>query len=415
MKAKDAVLEILNEKRWRSSGSTQVDASSLFPIQIAEVLNKKRPQLDYAPLDFDEDFGNGYSEDRIKWHSELLTVASNRALPFDLRKAALSGFPDPGEEGWANEELDAVIVLLEDPSVPPLTRLQLAESYTAYSDPIGAARNYLYASIIGDAKIDIQTRASVATSMRVGTWLPPEGDSKHAAEQARVEFLDWIVSRNLFETLNLWTRIRVDAMVNSASGVLDLARIADVFDESRASVTEVLRKLSTEDALEPDARLLAHRLWHGMVGPVAQPEQQHVFISYVSEDAAMVSRLERDLRALGVNGWLDKQRLKPGQRWRDRLRQAIREGAAFIAIFSPASESRERSYMREELNLAVEELRHRPRDRTWFIPVLLSAVALPDLNIGPNEFLSDIQYISLQKNWDEKVVALARAILEINA
>jgi hypothetical protein len=101
------------------------------------------------------------------------------------------------------------------------------------------------------------------------------------------------------------------------------------------------------------------------------PARPHVFISYVTEDRDVVARLARDLTDLDFVVWLDRTSLAPGARWKAEIRRAIADGAAFFACFSTSSESRERSYMREELDLAVDELRRRPRNRAWFIPVLL--------------------------------------------
>lgn len=409
MKAKDAARQISNDHASGAPASHDFDADLTFPVQIAEILSKTNQTIDFAALDFgplpERD------RDRDRWGDELVAIASSSAFPLALRRAALTGFADPGEEGWEDKELKAVTAILKDPTVSPRARIELAEAYAAFSDPLGEIRNELFTTVVRDPELDLETRAKVATSIRPSGWYK---SSMEAAEGARSDLFDWIVERSLFETLSIGTRIAVDAAISSAPGVLDLARVATEFSKFAARAADVLSDLSNRSSLDPETQQLAYRLWHGLVAPVADKERrQHVFISYVTEDAGTVARLERDLRALGVNGWLDKNHLRPGQRWRDQLRQAIREGAAFIAAFSSASESRERSYMREELNIAVEELRKRPRNRAWFIPVLLSPVILPELNIGPGEYLSDIQYVSLDEDWDRKIVTLAETILEI--
>ena len=70
--------------------------------------------------------------------------------------------------------------------------------------------------------------------------------------------------------------------------------------------------------------------------------------------------------------------------------------------------------MNEELLLAIEELRRRPRDRAWFIPVLLDACMVPDIPIGAGETLRDIQWIALHQDWNEGIQTLIRAI-NVNA
>ena len=136
----------------------------------------------------------------------------------------------------------------------------------------------------------------------------------------------------------------------------------------------------------------------------------HVFVSYVREDAVLVDQLRRDLERVGVEVWLDRERLEPGQRWRGAIHAAIQSGACFIACFSSASAERARTYMNEELTVAIEELRQRPTDRTWFIPLLLSEAAIPDRDIGGGETLRDLHFADLAADWEKGVADVARAV-----
>ena len=137
---------------------------------------------------------------------------------------------------------------------------------------------------------------------------------------------------------------------------------------------------------------------------------RHIFVSYVSEDDGVVSRLASELERAGFSVWRDRSRLEPGDRWRSEIRRAIRGGAAFLACFSPASEARARSYMREEVELACEELRLRSHDRAWFIPILLGGTEVPDLPIGGTETLRDLQRVDLHDDWELGVRRLATAL-----
>jgi hypothetical protein len=128
-----------------------------------------------------------------------------------------------------------------------------------------------------------------------------------------------------------------------------------------------------------------------------------VFISYVRENRNDVQRLADALRAHGVTVWLDRTHLKPGDRWKDAIRGAISQGDFFIACFSDEYNGRSKTYMNEELTLAVDELRQRPTDRAWFIPVLLSDCKVPDRSIGAGETLRSIQWVALYDDWDEGI------------
>jgi|WetSurMetagenome_2_1015567.scaffolds.fasta_scaffold66568_3 hypothetical protein len=126
----------------------------------------------------------------------------------------------------------------------------------------------------------------------------------------------------------------------------------------------------------------------------------HVFISYVREDTATVRLLEDDLEKAGVEVWLDRKAIRPGSRWKTAIRDAIRNGDFFIACFSKNYESKNKTYMNEELALAIEELRQYSITRAWFIPVLLTDCSIPGMTIGPGETLRDLQWVDLRSEWD---------------
>ena len=63
-------------------------------------------------------------------------------------------------------------------------------------------------------------------------------------------------------------------------------------------------------------------------------DQAHVFISYVRENGKIVGRLAKDLREFGIEVWLDRNAIMPGQWWKDAINKAIQNGAFFIACFS---------------------------------------------------------------------------------
>ena len=119
----------------------------------------------------------------------------------------------------------------------------------------------------------------------------------------------------------------------------------------------------------------------------------HVFISYMHSNERLVQRLCNDLTDQGIRVWIDRNSISPGVRWRQAIRRAIRDGAFFIACFSKQYSERDRSYMNEELVLAIEELRLRPTDMAWFIPVKLNRCEIPDRDIGAGATLQDLQYV----------------------
>lgn len=146
------------------------------------------------------------------------------------------------------------------------------------------------------------------------------------------------------------------------------------------------------------------------IGTRPESDQPHVFVSYLRENKAAVDQICAALGAHGIHIWLDRDRLKPGQRWKSAIRAAIQEGGYFIACFSSEYAERERAFMNEELTVAIEELRQRPTEQAWFIPVRLSECPIPDRPIGAGETLRDIQWVDLFPNWEAGIARLLTSI-----
>ena len=136
----------------------------------------------------------------------------------------------------------------------------------------------------------------------------------------------------------------------------------------------------------------------------------HVFISYVRENRDIVDQLAKELLSSGVTVWLDRNDIEPGARWKDAIKRAIRGGQFFIACFSKEYNQRDRTHMNEELTDAIEELRARPSEKTWFIPVLLNETRIPTIKISNMEELSDLQWVRLYENWDKGIRDILRVL-----
>jgi hypothetical protein len=119
---------------------------------------------------------------------------------------------------------------------------------------------------------------------------------------------------------------------------------------------------------------------------------KRVFISYVSENYPVATEIANVISENGFDVWLDKNKLKPGQRWLDEIRKAIQTGSFFIPLFSKEWVNRERSVANDELLIAIAEMRNRPYDRAWLIPVKINECVVPEIPIGPDQTLSSIHY-----------------------
>ena len=131
--------------------------------------------------------------------------------------------------------------------------------------------------------------------------------------------------------------------------------------------------------------------------------QKHVFVSYSRKNSKIVDKLVQTLKSFGINVWLDREKLNPGERWEYAIEQAIQEGAFFIACFSKQYIDGTDGVRFEELNIAIERLRRKPDSHVWFIPVLLNKCEIPNMDIRKGQKLSSLHYTELYKNWDRGI------------
>lgn len=177
-----------------------------------------------------------------------------------------------------------------------------------------------------------------------------------------------------------------------------------------------------EEYLLEHARLLTDRasriakrlsLPFASSGNLSDPfNTKYVFLSYVRENSADVDRIANELRAHGISLWLDRSDIRPGSRWKTAIRQAIHSGHFFLAVFSREYTRRTHTYMNEELTLAIEGLRQKPRNRTWFIPLCLSPCDLSVWPIGAGETMAELQFVDLQDNWTDGMSRVIATILD---
>ena len=134
-----------------------------------------------------------------------------------------------------------------------------------------------------------------------------------------------------------------------------------------------------------------------------------VFVSYVQENHGKVLQLIDVIEPFTSLVWRTKD-IKPGERWKNSIKNAINGGSFFIACFSQEYYERDSTYMNTELTIAIDKLRERHHDQAWFIPVKLNECEIPDRSIGGGETLRDLQYIELHKDWDVGIRTIASQI-----
>lgn len=128
-----------------------------------------------------------------------------------------------------------------------------------------------------------------------------------------------------------------------------------------------------------------------------------VFISYARENEKQALRLYSDLRRAGVDVWLDREALLPGQQWKTTIENAIRNSRYFLALLSSESVNR-RGYVQKELMIALDVLDEFPSADIFLIPARLDACA------PGHPRLKDLHWVDLFPDWDSGVAKILRTI-----
>ena len=116
-----------------------------------------------------------------------------------------------------------------------------------------------------------------------------------------------------------------------------------------------------------------------------------VFISYVRQDSKFVDKLVSVLEANGLDVWLGRNDLAPGQPWETAIAEAIREGWKFLSIHSRKRLARDRTQANTELAIAIEEFSKMEVNSGWLIPIRIDDSKIPNRPLGGGMNLLDLQ------------------------
>jgi TolB protein len=125
---------------------------------------------------------------------------------------------------------------------------------------------------------------------------------------------------------------------------------------------------------------------------------RHFFISYSRTDTSQKQNIVKQLRARGINLWVDIENLVPGTpAWEREIERAIRGAAGIIVLLSPESNNSE--WVRREISFAEQN------DKVVF-PVLVHGDEDDSIPLR----LSNHQWVDLRKNYDNGLDELADAL-----
>ena len=110
--------------------------------------------------------------------------------------------------------------------------------------------------------------------------------------------------------------------------------------------------------------------------PNAAMQFLKIFISYSHTDLDAVQALCSRLKNDGVDVWLDKEDLSPGQHWQNEIRRAIIRSDLVIVCLSRGF-NKQHGFRHEELKIALEKAKWLD-DEVFIIPVRLEKCETPE-------------------------------------
>jgi hypothetical protein len=129
-----------------------------------------------------------------------------------------------------------------------------------------------------------------------------------------------------------------------------------------------------------------------------------IFLSYAREDEDKVKELYQRLSDAGFKPWMDKKDILPGEIWKSRIPQAIRESDFFLACLSRNSVNK-RGWIQREIKDALDIWQEKLDSDIYLIPARLEDCEVP-------ERLGDFQWVDLfeEEGWTRLVKAIQEGL-----
>ena len=141
-----------------------------------------------------------------------------------------------------------------------------------------------------------------------------------------------------------------------------------------------------------------------------------VFLCHCTDDKDRIEWICDTLSMHGIDYWIDKDQLRGGMRWDEKIQQVIeREIDYFLIVASKSMTHHDEHYFYKEINAAIERSTEFNKHRVFILPVVIDdSQGKPDdlvMQISPD--LSKFQCTDLYNDPDrKKFVRLVQDILE---
>ncbi|MBC8351340.1 MAG: TIR domain-containing protein [Planctomycetes bacterium] len=123
----------------------------------------------------------------------------------------------------------------------------------------------------------------------------------------------------------------------------------------------------------------------------------HVFLSHNSNDKPAVEELAKQLQREGIDAWLDKWHLVPGEAWQPAIERALSECDTCAVFIGPSGFG---TWQNEEMRAAISRRVSQSKGKFRVIPVLLPGGIKDSLDELPS-FLTATTWVEFRESLDE--------------
>jgi len=102
-----------------------------------------------------------------------------------------------------------------------------------------------------------------------------------------------------------------------------------------------------------------------------------VFLCHASSDKPVVIKLYKRLVNDGVDAWIDKEKLIPGQDWKYEIPKAVKNSDVVIVCLSSLSINKE-GFVQKEIKIALDIADEKPEGSIFIIPARLENCKVPE-------------------------------------
>jgi WD40 repeat protein len=110
---------------------------------------------------------------------------------------------------------------------------------------------------------------------------------------------------------------------------------------------------------------------------VATRQSLKVFLCHASGDKPAVEKYYALLIGNGIDAWLDKKNLIPGQNWQIEIPKAVRNSDIVIVFLSSSSLTKE-GFVQKEIRIALDTADEKPDGTIFIIPARLENCEVPE-------------------------------------